>query len=400
MENQPSVKEHGCWQYVYIFMFEYSTPKIVSIKSKKAGVVNRSIQLLILIYVIGWVFVWQKGYQEFDKVLSSVSTKVKGVAKTNGSKLGVRIWDVADYVIPPQEENSFFVMTNMLLTMNQKQGQCPEVPSVTTICQTDNDCSTDVPDIHSSGIPTGRCVFYNATVKTCEVFAWCPVESDTVVPKPALLGVAENFTVLIKNNIRYPKFNFTKRNILDTVNTSYLSKCIFNRKTNPNCPIFRLRDIVMEANADFQEMAVQGGVMGIQIKWDCDLDKSASKCIPEYSFRRLDNKNEEHNVAPGYNFRFAKYYKDVNNTETRTLIKAYGIRFEVLVFGQAGKFNIIPTMINIGSGLALLGVATVLCDIIVLYLLKKKYYYREKKYKYVEDYELGINEQDTYKTSQ
>lgn len=28
-----------------------------------------------------------------------------------------------------------------------------------------------------------------------------------------------------------------------------------------------------------------------------------------------------------------------------------------------------------------------LCDVIVLYCMKKKYYYREKKYKYVEDYE-------------
>lgn len=31
--------------------------------------------------------------------------------------------------------------------------------------------------------------------------------------------------------------------------------------------------------------------------------------------------------------------------------------------------------------------ATVLCDVIVLYCMKKRYYYREKKYKYVEDYE-------------
>lgn len=28
-----------------------------------------------------------------------------------------------------------------------------------------------------------------------------------------------------------------------------------------------------------------------------------------------------------------------------------------------------------------------LCDIIVLYCMKKRFYYREKKYKYVEDYE-------------
>jgi hypothetical protein len=37
-----------------------------------------------------------------DSVVSSVTTKVKGVAVTNTSKLGFRIWDVADYVIPAQ----------------------------------------------------------------------------------------------------------------------------------------------------------------------------------------------------------------------------------------------------------------------------------------------------------
>lgn len=34
-----------------------------------------------------------------------------------------------------------------------------------------------------------------------------------------------------------------------------------------------------------------------------------------------------------------------------------------------------------------------LCDIVVLYCMKKRYYYREKKYKYVEDHELvSVNE--------
>jgi len=49
-----------------------------------------------------WVFLWEKGYQETDSVVSSVTTKVKGVTMTNTSALGSRIWDVADYVIPPQ----------------------------------------------------------------------------------------------------------------------------------------------------------------------------------------------------------------------------------------------------------------------------------------------------------
>lgn len=44
--------------------------------------------------------------------------------------------------------------------------------------------------------------------------------------------------------------------------------------------------------------------MGIQIKWDCNLDRAASLCLPRYSFRRLDTRDLEHNVSPGYNFRY------------------------------------------------------------------------------------------------
>ncbi|XP_073482623.1 P2X purinoceptor 4 [Aquarana catesbeiana] len=377
----------GCCREVYSCIFDYNTPRIALIKSRKVGLLNRVIQLLILAYVIGWVFVWEKGYQEFDTVVSSVTSKVKGVAVTNTSELGLRIWDVADYIIPAQEENAFFVMTNLILTQNQTQGYCPEHPDSKTICNSSHNCIPGHVDSYSNGLQTGRCVPYNRTVHTCEVFAWCPVENDMKVPEPAFLKDAENFTVLIKNNIWYPKFKFSKRNILPNISSDYLKSCQYDRVKDPFCPIFRLGTIVKEAGEYFQEMAIQGGVMGIQISWNCDLDKSHKYCVPKYSFRRLDNRELDHNVSPGYNFRYAKYYKDSNNMESRTLMKVYGIRFDILIFGTAGKFDIIPTMINIGSGVALLGVATVLCDIIVFHFFKKRHYYREKKYKHVEDYE-------------
>ncbi|XP_063820492.1 P2X purinoceptor 4 [Pseudophryne corroboree] len=377
----------GCCLEVYSCIFDYSTPRIALIKSRKVGLLNRVVQLLILAYVIGWVFVWEKGYQEFDTVVSSVTSKVKGVAVTNTSDLGFRIWDAADYIIPAQEENAVFVMTNVILTQNQTQSHCAELPDTTTICTSSRNCRPGYVSTHSNGVQTGNCLDYNNTVKTCEVFAWCPVENDLNIPNPAFLKEAENFTVLIKNNIWYPKFNFTKRNILPNISAEYLKTCVYDRLMHPFCPIFRLRSLVEEAGESFQNMAIQGGVMGIQISWNCDLDKRHTYCVPKYSFRRLDNRELDHNVSPGYNFRYAKYYKDSKNVESRTLMKVYGIRFDILVFGTAGKFDIIPTMINIGSGVALLGVATVLCDIIVFHFFKKRYYYREKKYKHVEDYE-------------
>uniref|UniRef100_A0A8C6EJI6 ATP receptor n=1 Tax=Microcebus murinus TaxID=30608 RepID=A0A8C6EJI6_MICMU len=332
----------GCCEVLRPFLFEYDTPRIVLIRSRKVGLMNRAVQLLILAYVIGWVFVWEKGYQEMDSVVSSVTTKVKGVAMTNTSKLGFRIWDVADYVIPPQEENSLFIMTNMILTMNQTQGTCPEIPDKTTVCTSDANCTAGSAGTHSNGVSTGRCVPFDGSVKTCEVAAWCPVEDDTHVPKPAFLRAAENFTLLVKNNIWYPKFNFSKRNILPNITTTYLKSCIYDARTDPFCPIFRLGDIVENAGHSFQDMAVEGGIMGIQVNWDCNLDRAAALCLPKYSFRRLDTRDVDHNVSPGYNFRFAKYYNDFAGNEQRTLIKAYGIRFDIIVFGKAGKFDIIP----------------------------------------------------------
>ncbi|KAM9621950.1 P2X purinoceptor 4 isoform 2-T2 [Trichechus inunguis] len=316
----------GCRAVVAGFLFEYDTPRIVLIRSRKVGLMNRAVQLLILAYVIGWVFVWEKGYQEVDSVVSSVTTKAKGVAVTNTSELGFRIWDVADYVIPAQEKDSIFIMTNMIITMNQTQGICPEIPDKTTVCQSDASCTAGSAGTHSNGVATGRCVPFSRTVKTCEVAAWCPLEDDTIVPTPAFLMAAENFTLLVKNNIWYPKFNFSKRNILPSFNTSYLKSCIYNAKTDPFCPIFRLGRIVASAGHSFQDMAVEGGIIGIQIKWECNLDRAAALCLPSYSFRRLDNRDTKHNVSPGYNFRFAKYYTSPAGMEHRTLVKAYGIR--------------------------------------------------------------------------
>lgn len=48
-----------------------------------------------------------------------------------------------------------------------------------------------------------------------------------------------------------------RRNILPHINSSYLKRCEFNRKTDPHCPIFRLKHIVSEAGEEFQDMAVK-----------------------------------------------------------------------------------------------------------------------------------------------
>lgn len=130
-------------------IFTYSTVRSASIQSFKVGVVYRFAQILLLLYIVGWELIHNKGYQKFDSVSSVVTTKVKGQGfvpvnkmldrKANRSDpnyykqlftikpdVEYKILDTADYVIPPNEYNSIFVMTNFIRT-DQVQGLCDEV---------------------------------------------------------------------------------------------------------------------------------------------------------------------------------------------------------------------------------------------------------------------------------
>ncbi|KAJ0050852.1 hypothetical protein NL108_009200, partial [Boleophthalmus pectinirostris] len=318
-----------------------------------------------------WVFLHEKAYQSRDTAIeSSVMTKVKGFGIYNG-----RVMDVADYVAPTQGASVFCIITKMITTENQFQGFCPESEKK-YICETDSHCKAG--KIGGNGILTGKCVMWKGGNKTCEIQGWCPAEVDTIktIPMPEV----ENFTIFIKNSIRFPKFNYTKGNFLPTITQDYIKTCNYDMVNNTYCPIFRVGDVIRYAQQNFSALASQGGVIGIKIGWVCDLDKSDNKCNPEYSFTRLDAMSQKTVVSPGYNFRFAKYYKTDNGTDYRTLIKAYAIRFDVLVNGNAGKFDMIPTLINMVAAFTSVGVGTVLCDIILLNFLKGAEQYKAKKF--------------------
>uniref|UniRef100_H2TBV4 P2X purinoceptor n=1 Tax=Takifugu rubripes TaxID=31033 RepID=H2TBV4_TAKRU len=358
------------WSCITDF-FTYETTKSVVVKSWTIGIINRIVQLIIITYFIGWVFIYEKAYQIRDTAIeSSVMTKVKGFGIYND-----KVMDVADYVTPTQGASVFCVITKMITTENQVQGYCPEV---SWECSQNPCCRYSL----VLGILTGNCVPFNSTVNMCEIKGWCPWCSLTPPSFTSVSPRLENFTIFIKNSIRFPIFNYTKGNFPSTITDDYIKKCNFDTVSNTYCPIFRVGDVVRYAEQNFSKL---GGVIGIKIGWICDLDKSDDQCNPSYSFTRLDAMSQRTAVSPGYNFRFAKYYKMENGTDYRTLVKAYAIRFDVLVNGNAGKFNMIPTLINMVAAFTSVGVGTVLCDIILLNFLKGGEQYKAKKFEEVSD---------------
>ncbi|XP_031428710.1 P2X purinoceptor 5-like [Clupea harengus] len=325
----------------------------------------------------------KKGYQAVEEsIQSSVITKVKGVVPINSSDTGLSVWGPEDYVIPPHGEANFFITTTVTKIPNQTLDKCAESDTVPDgRCSDHGDCPSEepvraghgmtkeVPYYESVirlfsrekqakspwGIKTGRCLKKDRNDKgTCEIRGWCPGEESQ---KSHVLEKAENFTIYIKNFIRFPRFSFSKSNVRETQDKNYLPTCNYDESVHPYCPIFRLGDIINKTGHKFQDISQAGAAIGILINWNCNLDIGSSQYHPKYSFIRLDLNTTLKSITT-FNFRYARYYKNATGHNYRTLFKVYGIRFHVMVHGKAGKFSIIPTLVKIGSGIGLLGVAT------------------------------------------
>ena len=102
-----------------------------------------------------------------------------------------RVWDESDYVVPPSENNAFFVMTNVVLTPNQTRNVCPEDPTELpeVICGYRDEMTGQVNItegvcvkghvgnlVKSHGETTGNCIPSDRLNGTyvCEVISSCP----------------------------------------------------------------------------------------------------------------------------------------------------------------------------------------------------------------------------------
>lgn len=76
----------------------------------------------------------------------------------------------------------------------------------------------------------------------------------------------------------------------------------------------------------------------------------------------------------------------------RTLVKAYGLRFIIVVTGKAGRFDFIPLFLTIGAGIGLMVIPTLIADFVLLNLTKERKFYKQlKEYDYEEEENKEFN---------
>ncbi len=81
---------------IHGYFTEYETPKFVLIHSFKFALLLRIMQIIILIYSIGYLLIYDKGYQKQDTaIISAVTLKAKGIGYVNETQNEPIIIDVA-----------------------------------------------------------------------------------------------------------------------------------------------------------------------------------------------------------------------------------------------------------------------------------------------------------------
>jgi len=131
-----------------------------------------------------------------------------------------------------------------------------------------------------------------------------------------------------------------------------------------------------EAGTSYDEIRNLGAIVLMQAKFNCDFNSGTDGCKPDWEFTRIDLQ-KGYDFSSGFNFYESRLTSE-DSRATRTVTKKYGLKLEISVSGTGGKFSFVLLGVALGSGLGLLGVASLVTDFSLQHIFKSQEYLERK----------------------
>lgn len=354
----------------YDRFFSYHTKQQVNVLDRTLGFTNVVIQLLIASYVVGYVFIADRGYLEPEAAQGVMVNHMSGdaVGVSSGKKSGDRYFSADEITYPGLERGNVFVATKIIITQ-QKRGVC-EDPNM--YCRSADDCSKDVGAECTSN-------------RLCKEPSWCSTLMDGEPASEVYKLDTANEVILVKSAIQFKLLQPTKLFHEEMTPVMY---------PKPGFNAISLRQILLECNPPvrYEEVAELGAAIEVQWVWNCNVDFPT--CEKQMVARRLDVAFDAEKI--GFNFGWPFYNgEDMTvNGEERELRQMYGIRLYFRTVGTGQKVSMSIIIFKMSTGLALVGFAPIIADLMMLNCFKLSKKYAARKYIYSQDFGDYFDEMD------
>lgn len=326
-------------------LLSYYTRQQVRFLDRKLGCTFNTLIVCIALYIVGYMFIYQKGYLELEQAKGGVVTHVNGdVLSVSSGKPATRYFSADEITYPGLENGNLFVATRQTVS-RQMRGVCadPGVP-----CSTNTDCTA------------GGSGYCDTQTGFCVENSWCDQE-----PKPEIYELdTGSLQIWARSTIQFVKL--APERVFSTESDSHEPRSGYNA--------FTVRELLMLCKplpVRYEEVAELGAVIEVQFFWECNVKQK--ECHPTIKARRLDTVFDPENI--GFGFAYPEYI----DGDHRIRNEVRGVRLFFRTAGVGKKVSVAATITKASMGAALFSLALIIADLLMtkVFTLKRKYIARK-----------------------
>ncbi|CAD7926499.1 unnamed protein product [Amoebophrya sp. A25] len=332
----------------------YKTLKIVRVRDRYLGILYWSIVVAVILYIVIVAVALDGKHQRQEPGLGSTIVKFQGKAFNAKNEP----FDEADLRHPEVEPSGAFIMTRSVTIKGQAAGACVDYdkPCRNVTAAEPKECNCDKASNHCK-LPV----------------AWCPSigegNIDTLKDDGATTIVNEMTKGMEAATLEF----------FAGISFPGMSKNFFVAGQTEEEPIgthilqsISVGDLLTKAGVEsYSEIMKTGAILSVAFYWNCDVESPA--CHADITVQRVDK-------GAGYFQKKSHYYKKAGKG-ARDATYMNGIKILVESSGIGKKTTLVLLLVQLGSCLALLRVASMVADFLMLNCYsdqKVKMYYKCK----------------------